>query len=333
LNSAESSADERRIKVLYVAGWQRSGSTILANLLGQIQGFFSTGELYYMWGYVWFEDNRCGCGVPVKQCPVWMRVFDKAFGGADAIDAHEMRRLGWSGAKTKHMPLLMIPLTRRRLVGRLPKYLHNLEQLYGAIQEVTSSRVIVDSSKWPSYGHLLSTIPSIDLYVLHLVRDPRAVAHSWGKRTLLPDRGRVTYMHRSTIDSSFRWLEWNLTAEVLLRRPPERYLMVRYEDLVEEPQAIVHQILQLVGEEATELPFVTDHEIELSVSHTVSGNPNRFTTGLVQLRSDQQWRRRMKRRERALVVTLTLPLLLRYGYGWQGVRFASGVEHVPPQGC
>ena len=35
--------------VLYVAGAGRSGSTLLDNLLGQIPGFFSAGELRYVW--------------------------------------------------------------------------------------------------------------------------------------------------------------------------------------------------------------------------------------------------------------------------------------------
>lgn len=37
------------VKVLYVIGWGRSGSTILDNVLGQLDGCFSTGELHYFW--------------------------------------------------------------------------------------------------------------------------------------------------------------------------------------------------------------------------------------------------------------------------------------------
>ena len=35
-----------RLKVLYIAGWGRSGSTILQNMLGEIEGFQPLGELY-----------------------------------------------------------------------------------------------------------------------------------------------------------------------------------------------------------------------------------------------------------------------------------------------
>jgi hypothetical protein len=50
------------------------------------------------------------------------------------------------------------------------------------------------------------------------------------------------------------------------------------------------------------------------VSHTVSGNPNRFETGAVELRPDREWISKMSPRNKALVTALTLPLLKHYGY-------------------
>ena len=52
----------------------------------------------------------------------------------------------------------------------------------------------------------------------------------------------------------------------------------------------------------------------LGISHTVSGNPNRFDTGSVALRPDQAWKKDMNPRNRNLVTALTFPLLYRYGY-------------------
>jgi len=39
---------EPTARVLYIAGWGRSGSTILDNVLGQVDGFFSAGELMFL---------------------------------------------------------------------------------------------------------------------------------------------------------------------------------------------------------------------------------------------------------------------------------------------
>src|SRR3712207_200886 len=56
-----------------------------------------------------------------------------------------------------------------------------LERLYRAIQKVSGAAVIVDSSKRSTYAVLLSLLPFADLRVVHLVRDSRAVAYSWGR--------------------------------------------------------------------------------------------------------------------------------------------------------
>lgn len=53
-----------KIKVLYLAGWSRSGSTILSNILGEINGFFSTGEITYIWQRGLIINKLCGCDLP-----------------------------------------------------------------------------------------------------------------------------------------------------------------------------------------------------------------------------------------------------------------------------
>ncbi|MGB3634443.1 MAG: hypothetical protein WA982_10425, partial [Rubrobacteraceae bacterium] len=71
--------DNGRTKVLYIVGLGRSGSTILSNSLGQIDGFFSAGEICYIWRQNFIENRLCGCGQPFDKCPVWTQVVKKAF--------------------------------------------------------------------------------------------------------------------------------------------------------------------------------------------------------------------------------------------------------------
>ena len=110
------------------------------------------------------------------------------------------------------------------------------------------------------------------------------------------------------------WDSWNASAEALWRHTPQRYLRLRYEDFVAHPYGSLVDVLGLVGEEVAEVPLVGEREVKLGVSHTVSGNPNRFETGAVELRTDREWISRMTPRDKALVTTLTLPLLRHYGY-------------------
>lgn len=304
-----------RTKVLYVAGLGRSGSTILANSLGQISGFFSGGELNFIWKHNVLENRLCGCGEPFHECPVWTRVMDEAFGGMDGVDAREMMRLQTLGARTRHIPALLTQRGEKAIRGRIEPLLDNTGKLYRAIGAVTGSRVIVDSSKEPAYGYTVGMIPGLDLYVLHLIRDPRAAAYSWLKKKPQPDSEKIEYMHRiNPTKSAALWDSWNTAAEALWRHTPERYLRLRYEDFVADPRASFDKILELICEQDSELPLASEREVKLGVSHTVSGNPNRFETGAVELRPDHEWQKKMTWRDRAIVTGLTFPLLKRYHY-------------------
>lgn len=303
-----------KTKVLYIAGWGRSGSTILDNLLGQVEGLFSAGELCYVWDQDLFENGICGCGKPLEECEVWGRVLAEK--DVSRIDAREMTRLQNGGLRTRHLPLMLAPRGEASLRSRLEEYPENLGRFYGAIRRVSGARVIVDSSKTPAYGYALGMAPEIDLHVVHLVRDPRATAYSWLKNKRQPDRGELGYMDRFTpAKSSLMWTVWNAAAQLFWGRREGRYLRLRYEDLVSTPREALERILEMVGEgDRSVLPFVRGREVDLAPTHTVAGNPNRFGTGAVELRLDDAWDRRMRLRDRALVTLLTLPLLARYGY-------------------
>jgi len=307
--------DNDKVKVLYVVGLGRSGSTILSNSLGQIPGFFSGGELNFIWRHNVLENRLCGCGKPFRECPVWTRVMDEAFGGMDGVDPREMMRLQNLGTRTRHIPMMLTERGRRSLAERLEKFLIGYERLYRAIETATGSRVVVDSSKEPAHGFAMGMVPGVDFYVLHLIRDPRAAAYSWLKKKPQPDTDTREHMVRfSPTKSSALWDSWNASAEALWRRSPQRYLRIRYEDFVANPRESFEEILTLLGEKNVEPPLVGEREVKLGVSHTVSGNPNRFETGAVELRPDREWVLNMSPRDRALVTTLTLPLLKHYGY-------------------
>jgi len=195
------------------------------------------------------------------------------------------------------------------------EYQELLASLYRALHDQTNCRVIVDSSKSPVYARLLGRVPELDVYVIHLVRDPRATAYSWSRVKPLPDFSDDRSMIRQTaLVSARRWLRWQVGIELLWNRRQGRYLLLRYEDFVRNPQASLERILNLVEETPQTLPFVDENAVRLSQTHSVSGNPTRFKTGVVELRHDQEWLDRIRKVDRLSVTALTWPLLLRYRY-------------------
>lgn len=304
------------VKVLYIAGFGRSGSTILGNILGEFEGFFHAGELNFIWEHNFLEDRLCSCGAAFSKCGLWERVVDEAYGGLEEVDAEEMVRLSAVGTRTRHVPLMLSAGGRRYLHSRLGKYPERLYRLYREIIDVTGCRVVVDSSKAPPYGYLLGRTPGIELYVVHLVRDPRAAAFSWLRKKLQPDRKDKSYLPEvGAVKSALIWDSWNAAAEVLWRDTPDRYIRIFYEDFVRDPQSSVRAILELIGEDGPLCPpFTGERSVRLGESHTVAGNPNRFQSGDVALKPDDEWAGKMRSRDRRLVTALTLPLLARYGY-------------------
>lgn len=310
--------NNEKIKVLFIGGSGRSGSTILQNILGQIDGFFSIGEIRHIWERGLLKNKLCGCGVPFLKCQVWSDVLREAYGGAGGVDADKMYHLTES-FRTKDLPLTLLPNVRRKHETRLSEYLENLEKLYQAIQSTTGSRVIVDSSKNAAYGLMVSMLPTVDLYLLHFVRNAQAVAYSWSKKKLY-EAG--DYMPRmAPVNCAMVWNVRNITVEMFLERSSAQHMTLRYEDFVSHPQTSVEDILKLLGEEEVKLPFVAPDSVELDQDiHSVHGNEVRFHNGPVKLRLDNQWRTNMDRGNRLAVQALTWPLQLKYGYLRSGAR-------------
>ena len=332
--------EESKVKVLYIGGYSRSGSTILLRLLGQIEGFFSIGEMTYVWQRSFVENQLCGCGQPFRECPFWTQVIEEAFGGFEQVDVAEIRDLRAAVQGNHNLPYLMFPRLRTAAYRqKLQSYTALLGKLYRAIRRVSGSDVIIDSSKVPPYAFVLHEAPDIDLHVLHLVRDSRATAYSWQRKKARPEiYWKKEYMDRySPVRSS---LEWALMNRMLQStdRDGSSYRLLRYEDFVSQPRETLVELLHWMGEDASRLPFLdNEHTVHLRTDHTVSGNPNRFQQGIVKIRPDVEWRDKMTWDQKYLVTALTWPLLRRYGYlgrnqpGQEPAAMAAGVEPAEGQ--
>jgi hypothetical protein len=319
--TASSKEAPTRQKVLFIMGMTRSGSTVVDNVLGEIDGFFSAGEIRLIWKRGVLEQRGCGCGQAVLECTVWREVLRRACGYADrrSIDSQAVAaiRTQRSALRIRHTWGLLrrnprVP-PREQL---LRAYLAMVGSLYQSIGAVTGARVIIDSSKRPPDAALLRLVAGLDVYVVHLVRDPRAVAYSWRRTRGQPDpNGPARLATHGTIHSTARWVYRNAAAEAVMRRvPSDRVLRLRYESFVACPAQTVRSIMRFVNEEGPGPTFGDERTIELGINHTVSGNPSRFRTGTVRIADDGEWRERQRRLRRVVATAVALPLLARYGY-------------------
>jgi hypothetical protein len=316
------------VKVLYIAGSGRSCTTLLGHILGQVKRFCFIGEAMYGWRSL--GDRLCGCGVPLENCGFWNAVRREASGDG-LVDPSEFFGLGRL-ARWRHLPLTLLPARERRLEARFGRHWRGCERLYETAAGLSGADVVVDSSKSVPYLRMLSLLPGLDVRVVHVVRDARAVAHSWKRQKPAPDRSRAPYMrYRGPVRSALAWSVSNVGAE-LFAGPPARYLRIRYEDFALHPRRSVERILRMVTASRSAyaaagcaagglaLPFSDERTVELRPTHSIKGNPDRLQTGPVEVRLDDRWRIEMTPADRRLVTALSWPFLAHYGYLGGGRR-------------
>lgn len=308
---------DKKVKVLYIAGSGRSGSTILGKILGQVDGFFFAGELCKIWRYGLMENRFCGCGVPFKDCSFWNDIIHEAFGGLNKIDGRQIYELRQKSAYMRHIPLLFLPGGKLLLTSTLNKFSDILKKLYQAIQSHTNCRVIVDCSKTAPYGHVLQSINSIDLYVVHMIRDPRGVAFAKLEKKLYQrGDGKPIYAGQSGIfRSSVYWDIQNYATEIFWEQYKDRYLRIYYEDFASNTKETVFKIVDMVKEKMSGLRFVSHQNVFLDKNtHTAAGNPVRFNSGVVEIKPDLVWTKEMANNKQILTKLFTWPLFHKYRY-------------------
>ena len=199
----------KRMTVLYVAGYTRSGSTLLSRMIGSLPGFSAVGEAAaHFFRFTKSIDAPCGCGLSVDACPFWKDVNFPT--NTDAPYARLFR----------FRNLVLLESYRRRHPRESQELIDSMTLLFRTIAEKTSARVIVDSSKTPLHAQFLSWIPEIDLHVIQLVRDPRGVASSYrSPKQYLPTL--------SPLRVTTGWIGLNLGCEYLQARVPH-FWRLRY---------------------------------------------------------------------------------------------------------
>ncbi|WP_338240833.1 sulfotransferase family protein [Aurantiacibacter hainanensis] len=299
-----------KLKVIYIAGYGRSGTTLLDIALGQQPGVFGAGEITALARHVWKEREFCACREKADECGFWGRVVNSWLEGrkSGAMDAY--------GKRLARSEWLFDP---RRLLWRFGAgrearaYREETAALFREIAEASGDTVIVDSSKLPGRASALMSVPGIELYVVHVVRDGRGVAWSMMKPyKRAVDAGLQKEVKPKPLwQAAVRWFTVNIGAEIVrLRLPRERSMRVRYEDFVADPGGKVKSILDFAGEEYVQPPYGADL---IKPQHQIAGNRSRMQNE-IRLRRDIGWTSQMPRSDQTVFSALAAPLLAKYGY-------------------
>ena len=262
------------------------------------------------------EDRVCGCGSRFSSCEFWQGVGNDAYGGWDKLDVQNLKDLRLATDKPWHVPALLLPGIRKKTDKAVEEYGQLLSLLYHSIRKVSGCNYIVDASKIASYGAILHRTEGLDPYFIHLVRDPRGTLNSWMKQVhMTDDLDRVRYMPRyNTLSGIARYLGYNAEMHAVGRK--SEHMLMRYEDLVADPENKIKQALEFIGvSDAVDLSaFIDDDKVNLGMNHTIAGNPMRHSSGWIELRPDNAWQSKLSRSQQLFIGTLAYPLLRKYKY-------------------
>ncbi len=300
------------VRVLYIVGSGRSGSTVVDTLLGNHPRVESVGELANL-ARAHQANEFCACGQRCQGCAFWGDVWQRWWreGG---ISPERYRQLQARFERPRFAPRL---LAEKKLGGvSFRSYQLWTRRCFEAVAEVSGKSVIVDSSKNPGRALALSQVEGLDLWLLHLVRDPRGVAYSCTKVFARDEtKGLEQEIHPiSPRRTATSWLIANLAASGVKRAlPQERRLLLRYEELLSQPRAALAPLAKATGLDISPLARDIEEGRELVVGHTVSGNRVRMQ-GRLRLKSDLEWVSQLPAVEERRVRRLCGFLMRRYGY-------------------
>jgi hypothetical protein len=234
--SADGDSPPRRPKVVYVIGAGRSGSTILGVALGNCDDVFFAGELDK-----WIPRS----GEPKLKDAERLAFWSSVRALVDEPDALRDRRAHRYLERSSALFRARRWAVRRQL---LASYRRITGELYAAVAATAGTSYVVDTSHYPLRARELQALDEaldgIELYLLLLVRDPRDVVASFAK----DDVAERQFDQMTT--RAYLLLTYVLSACVFLAHPRGRRIVVRYEQLIEDPRDTLRELLDWLGSPA-----------------------------------------------------------------------------------
>jgi hypothetical protein len=302
------------LKVVYIVGPGRSGSTLFADVLAQSPNVVHIGELLWYWKRRQMTPpSLCGCGLAMGTCPFWASVVERSAFATD-IDPGLVDKIFTNLGSSFRWPGLWWQGRSGQMVW--PNYGERLAQLYQAIADVSGARVVVDSSKQPGPALVVANLERVDARFIHLTRDPRAVVRSW-KSPKVDDVSPADSLEViSPLRATLNWNARAIGAEWLVARraAPGRYKRIAFESFVDAPQQRYVELMEFIGEPASTSLFVDERTVRLSPSHTIAGNPDRRAGDAREIQLDQAWRTELSGRERMAIAAVSAPMMIKFGY-------------------
>ncbi len=287
--------ENKKIKLIYLMGMGRSGGTLVGKILGQIEDTTFVGEIRHLIDRGFKENWECSCGDKFKDCKHWRKIFIQTFLNNEKVKLSDFIRIQESFDRTTMIIKTFWILIKIKIFKHNNKELNiykNLNsKLYHNISESFKTNNIIESSRYPGRALMLNRCDDIDLFIIHLVRDPRGVINSQLKKQQ-ERTGKKSKIALRNI------LTWNITLfigyiiQLIFKKSNITFLC--YENFIKRPHESLQRILNEANLSTKKLPeFSSENAIHIKPVHVFSGNENRYLSGEIIIKHDIKWKKEL----------------------------------------
>lgn len=272
--------------VIYIISDQRSGSTLLENLLAKSSKILSVGEMRLLsdhvnkgrygrsWGW------KCSCGKGFNECVFWSKVIKE-------LKQKNISKIKNTKIDIKDSIVQYIKDYPNILVDdNNEEVLVLLKELYKAIFKISGKNIIIDSSKHPFQGLWIYKKLGFQVKVINIKRDNRAVALSKQKWQIKFGQKKIN-LFKLLGATKFKAMKCNW---VMSRINFNDKILINYEDLAQNPKQVINSICKKFDIPEFEVP----EYMYLENDHTIAGTPNRFKKRVIKY--DDTWKQIVKTR-------------------------------------
>lgn len=283
---------EHKINLIYVLSSGHSSSTLINLISGISKNTFSIGELKVYENFIHKRklgtqkknlNFLCDCQKDLKSCEFWSPITKK-------INSNKL----FSRQPTLNQRLQLFFYLFFK-TPRIHKENSEDEKLFKEIlqqaRKIKGEEIeyIIDSSKDLNRLMYLSQNKYLDIRVIHLIRDGRAVINSHEKQGYF------------WIRTLLEWFSLNLSSKIFLKLHNIKHYNLSYDKFAQNPEFYINELNKEFGLHINPNTFLED--IQNEEWHNFAGNSARWTK-FTQIKYDQSWKKRMPKWKQYLLTIL-----------------------------
>jgi len=272
-------------KLILIMAPSHSGSTLVDLVISSATEAFGLGEIHAIRKDKYKSREVPICSIHHENCTFW----------------NESR---WNKIENY--------LIQNRVKRQLSRFINYRYKLYDYLMKESGKRVLIDSSKYPEwvqYSMKKIKQTNIEVYLVYLLRDPRAICNSWHRKYPEWSMDKIISEHKANLKKMN-----NVFEEAAVKK-----IKVYYEDIATEPNHSFGRLFSFMNENYSqdyikywqyEHHHIGGNSGTKSLIHkyqsSSSGNINKNTKSYYEdheltIKHDERWRRELSKESLSLI--------------------------------